>query len=40
LPAAARSLINKKYTSVTATDLIVEVVEHPAAGAYDLKVER
>jgi hypothetical protein len=33
------SLIPAKYNDANATPLAVEVVEHPAAGAYDLKVQ-
>jgi hypothetical protein len=40
LPAAAKSLINKKYSTLATTDLIVEVVAEPAERAYDLKVEK
>jgi hypothetical protein len=32
--------INPMYTSPTATDLAVEVVPSPPAGAYDLKVKK
>jgi hypothetical protein len=34
------SLLPAKYGSATTTDLVVEVVENPAAGAYDLKLNK
>jgi hypothetical protein len=40
MPSPGRSLINKKYANLAATDLMVEVVEQPVPGAYDLKVEK
>jgi hypothetical protein len=35
-----KSLVPSKYGLAKSTDLAVEVVEHPAAGAYDLKLKR
>ncbi len=37
-PIPPRWLTHEKYTDPKTTDLSVEVVEQPAAGAYDLKV--
>jgi hypothetical protein len=36
----AQSLLPPKYGQAKTTDLIVEVVEHPAPGAYDLKLRK
>lgn len=39
-PVAPRFLLPKKYYSADTTDLSVEVVARPAAGAYDLQVRK
>ena len=35
-----KSLLPAKYGQAKTTDLLIEVVEHPAPGAYDLKLSR
>jgi hypothetical protein len=35
-----RNRINSKYEDLKTTPLSIEVVEHPAPGAYDLKVTK
>ena len=35
-----KSVINLKYRTPKTTDLVIEVVESPAPGAYDLKLTR
>jgi hypothetical protein len=39
-PLPPRWLMNIKYTDDKTTDLVVEVVENPATGAYDLKLSK
>lgn len=39
-PVLPKWLVNVKYTTEQTTDLSVEVVETPDAGAYDLRVSR
>lgn len=38
-PAPPRWIINPRYTSEQSTDLLIEVVEKPEAGRYDLQVK-
>jgi hypothetical protein len=38
--AAPKSLIPVKYGRVTSSGLTIDVVEHPAPGAYDIKLAR
>jgi hypothetical protein len=39
-PVTPRYILDDKYYSAEKTDLIVEVVENPAPGQYDLKVTK
>lgn len=38
--ARPQSLIHRKYNAAASTDLFIEVVDKPVAGAYDLQVSR
>ena len=38
-PLKAKLLVPQKYTAKEKTDLVVDVVESPAAGAYDLNLK-
>ena len=39
-PAPLNWLTHEKYTKPQSTDLLIEVVENPAPGAYDLEVSK
>jgi hypothetical protein len=38
-PGIPKWLIDPRYTQEETTDLLIEVVDHPAAGAYELRVK-